>query len=143
MFEHCIWYELHKHHPLHLIIRRCATLFRTQQFPAHMTVHRNKTRRQANHLWHVHVKDYKRWFFKMGEIYQTHENNFYAIQQDFSDFENTYHISIAYRYKKPFTPEECLQAAMIFNIDEIKENDTFVSHHLCASVNPKEWKRIR
>lgn len=143
MFEHCIWYELHKKHPIHLIIRRCARLFGTRPFPGHMTVHRNKSKRQAAHLWMIHVKDYKRWFFKMGEVYQTHENNFYAIQQDFSDFQNTYHISLAYRYGKPFTPLECLQAAMMLNVDEIKENDTFVSHHFCNSTNPDEWKRMR
>lgn len=143
MFEYCIWYELHKNHPLQLIIHKCARLFHTATFPAHMTIHRNKNKREAKHLWHIHLHDYKRWFFKIGPLYQTHENNFYAIQQDFTDFHQTYHVSVAYRYGKPFTRLECLHAAMIFNVNEIKENDTFVSQHWCHSVNPNEWRRIR
>lgn len=143
MFDHCIWYELHKKHPLNLVIKKCARLFHTSPFPAHMTIYRNKSKRQANHLWHIHIHDTKRWFFKIGNLYQTHEKNFYALQQDFTDHERVFHISIAYRYGKPFTPNECTHAAMLINIDEINENDTFVSHHLCNSTNPSLWKRIR
>lgn len=143
MFEHCIWYELREKHPIHLIIRRCARLFHTIPFPAHMTLYRNKSKREANHLWHIQLRRPKTWFFRRGPLYQTHEKDFYALQIDFTDFQHIYHISIAYRYGKSFTTLECLQASMLFNVDEITENDTFVSHHLCNTPNPNEWRRIR
>ena len=143
MFEHCIWYELREKHPIHLIIRRCARLFHTIPFPAHMTLYRNKSKREANHLWHIQLSRPKNGSFVEVHSTKHAKKDFYALQIDFTDFQHVYHISIAYRYKKSFTPLECLQASMLFNVDEIKENDTFVSHHLCNTPNPNEWRRIQ
>ena len=87
------------------------------------------------------------YFIKIGKIYQTRDNNFYALQQDYlingKVTNRNYHISVAYRLYKPFTKEEINIANLIYNNELVKSDSLVISVYDCNNENCKLWKSIK
>ena len=118
MFKYCVWYVFNN--KFNSIIRRNATLFGTQSFPAHITIASGLTLPQAR-LVAKRYQDMKPQFISYGAAIQKHTRvpyemtyvDFYAIEQrvKVNGFESDVHISLAYK-DKPFSSMDIAVANM-------------------------------
>lgn len=151
MFNHCVWYSIHKSHSLSKLIINLAKTFHTDLFHAHITIVSNKAYKEADHIYKHQCIIPKPWFRIHGRIYQTKthigNNIFYAIQQDYYMYDirnlGDYHVSLAYRINKPFTKEEIAYANGLVPVDTIWSNDFKVSLNDCRPSLPKNWKQLK
>ena len=143
MFKYCIWYKIFDERIINLILR-LSTLFNTQSYHPHLTLFSKLDKNRSDLLYKKFKKEKIPNFKKLGRVYQTSENNFHAIQQDFIDSinNNVFHISLAYRNFKGFTEEELFVAENNFNIDFINCKNIKVSLYNCDSRFTKDWKII-
>ena len=118
MFKYCVWYVFNN--KFNSIIRRNATLFGTQSFPAHITIASGLTLPQAR-LVAKRYQDMKPQFVAYGSAIQTHARvpfemtytDFFAIEQRLkvNGIESDVHVSLAYK-DTPFSSMDIAVANM-------------------------------
>ncbi len=141
MFGNCVWLQLNSTHNMNKIIFNFSELFMTHKFIGHFTLDYNIEKQhfnKKNYIINNLVKD--------GELYETENNGFFAVQQDYITDQypfKKYHLSLAYKLDKPFNLKE---RDFIYSIkldDEIKKEDVQIRLWNCNSKNPKNWKFIK
>ena len=140
MFKYCVLYLCENYNT---IIKRNAKIFKTELFPAHITIQSNLSLDRAKIIADGY-KDIKPTFQAYGPAIQTHTRvaagiqllDFYAIQQPLkvNGFETNIHISLAYR-NSPFSEMDIAIANM--NIPKIDSN-----LNVCIAdcrLSPNKW----
>jgi len=133
MFKYSVWYVLDSMDIIHQQIKQYSKVFDTPSFIGHVTVNHSVEFEEAVaycKAW----PDHPRSFTPRGKMVATAVNNFYAIEQPLS---GGYHISLAYRYDRPFNP---MELAIISTIPRIETVSICVAD--CRSENPNEWAYI-
>ncbi len=103
MFGHCIWLEIPF---LKQYIYDYAVLNGGEIFLPHISIKTKMTRKDAFRNYSKTRKYNKS--LTLGKPYIDSEQNFNIIQCDVLEYPNK-HVSIAYRYDKPWTTEELQQ----------------------------------
>lgn len=147
MFQYCVWFSLNREHYLSKLILLLSSQLNTYPFQAHITIEKNLTYLEADHIYKHQCAITKPWFRISGNVYQTSvtlgENIFYAIQQDYYMYDIKkleYHVSLAYRLNTPFTKEEIALVQSKINVDTIWSNDIKVSLNDCRNMKFRQLK---
>lgn len=144
MFGFCIWAELIPSHIFYTINRLLASKSNLQIHNPHITLEYNVNLKNKSIL-----NNYKpSKFNKIGEVYQSNNNNFYSLQQDYinSSIDNDiklYHVSLAYKVNYPFTEHDIYFANTLDIPSIIKPNEIEISLWNCDSVYTQRWFKIK
>ena len=87
MFGYCLWYHITNYQIIQ-IINKLANIFNTTPYNPHLTIFYNKSLEESKILFDKLKQQQIPSFNKFGKVYQTSNNNFYALQQDFKDTKN-------------------------------------------------------
>lgn len=145
MFGYCIWFKVLDEQIIN-ILKELSIVFKTISYPPHLTIHYNKNKREAEILFNKQQNIKIPNFKKIGTVYQTSDNDFNALQQDYIDIEEnkTYHISLTYRNFKLFTKEEIdIAQTMIDKTDNIDKKYIEIKLYNCNSRFPDNWESIK
>ena len=145
MFKYCIWFKVLDQQIIN-ILKRLSITFNTIQYPPHMTIHYFKSKRDAEKLFDKQLTMKIPSFKKIGNVYQTSNNNFNSLQQDYIDDseKKTYHISLAYRNFRLFTKKEIdIAQSMIDKTENIDKKHIEIKLYNCNSRFPDNWECIR
>ena len=142
MFGYCIWYKILDKHMINLI-KEIALVLNTNSYNPHLTIKYNLKTPNLK-LLEIYKKKKHPIFQIYGNIYQTEENQFYAIQQDYVNLNDNelYHVSLAYNDGKKFTDMEINSVKKIIDKTELTFNDVNVKLYNCNSKNCKAWFEI-
>lgn len=148
MFNYCVWFCLNRGHHLSKLVLYVSSQLNTYPFQAHITIEKNLTYLEADHIYKHQCAITKPWFRISGNVYQTNvkigENIFYAIQQDYYMYDikklGEYHVSLAYRLNTPFTKEEIAFVQGRITADTIWSHDIKVSLNDCRSMKMHQLK---
>jgi len=143
MFGFCIWAELIPSHIFYTINRLIASKCNSQIHNPHITLDYDIDIKNKNIM-----KNYKLCEFnKIGEVYQTNNENFYSLQQDYinstiNDNIKLYHVSLAYKVNVPFTQEDINFANALDISSLIKPNELEISLWNCDNIYTNRWFKI-
>ena len=143
MFGVCIWFELIKPHSFFNLTRILAIKCVCNSHNPHITINYNPVNKTDYNLDNYKLLD----FYKVGDVYQTCNQNFYSLQQDYVMKTNPkkYHVSLIYKVDTKFTDNEIkyansLDIPTIINSNEIKKtiwNCDNVDTQLWVEINPQ------
>ena len=140
MFGKCLWLKVNNKYRINSLIKNISNKFNLPLYLGHFTLQYNiKNTFYNNNYDFTELK-------KTGKLYKTHNNGFYALQQDYITNNNIiYHISIMYKIDKDFNKEELdyinnIIYPQIDNIIYFKDCEVQLMN--CNSKYPKEWKDI-
>jgi len=137
MFGFCVWGELNPVSIFYTINRQLAYKCNSQIHNPHITLDYNIDINNTN-LSNYKLDKYN----KIGKVYQTQNQNFYSLQQDYSNKTNTYHVSLAYKVNKEFTNEH-LKFANTLDIPKIIYPDQLSKNIWnCDSLFTSEWYKL-
>lgn len=164
MFNYCIWYQLNKYHIINQIIIELADEFKTDLFEGHLTLEMGLNKKTGYKLFDFIKKTNNKnpTFYLNGALYQTQQDNFYALQQDYIINEDIiypynfiskrkqrlFHVSLMYKLNEPFTPQEFKLAQDKINKNnkellKIHDKNVDLSLFFCNNKYPSLWKKIK
>ena len=147
MFGHCIWYTLHREHPINRLIHHLALRFKTDAFNGHVSVCKQLGFRQAMAVYTHHGSLAKPWFKLYGDVYQTCTGEFYALERCCKMYDinrlNCFHVSLAYRVGAPFTTEEIEVVKTLVPADVVWSSDMYLALVDCTAKHPRHWKYVK
>ena len=142
MFGCCIWAELIPSHIFYTINRLLGSKCNSQLYNPHITLDYDVDLKNKNILENYELSK----FNKIGEVYQTNNENFYSLQQDYinSSVDNIkiYHISLAYKVDYPFAEQDINFANTLDIPSIINPNEIKISLWNCDSVYTNRWIKI-
>ena len=147
MFNHCVWYSIHRDHKICKLIGKLSAIFNSCFFQGHITIASRLTFDDANNEYVKQCTLVKPWFKLVGIPYQTNVENFYTIQHHCEMYGvkglGDFHVSLAYRLNRPFTDEDLETVADLIPIDSIHSTDIYISLNDCRSLMPIHWKQLK
>jgi hypothetical protein len=148
MFGYCVWYKINDTR-INNIIKEISKIVNSDSFPGHITINSKLNIEEAEKIFDKNMKNGIPYFIKIGDIYQTRDNNFYALQIDYlhngENQKRNYHISLAYRLDKPFSNNEIEKVRHFisnYDINLVNSNDINITLNDCHYSNWKHWKII-
>ena len=148
MFGYCVWYKINDIR-INNIIKDISKIVNSDYFPAHITINSKLKLEEAEKIFNKNIKNIPPNFIKIGDIYQTRDNKFYALQIDYlyngQHQKRNYHISLAYKLDEPFTYDEIEKVKNFINnydINMVNSNDINVTLNNCHNSSWKQWKII-
>jgi len=140
MFGVCIWYEIIKPHIFYNLNKTLAIKCGCNLHNPHITINYNPVNKTDYNLNNYILLD----FYKDGDVYQTCNQNFYSLQQDYVMKNNPkkYHVSLIYKVDTKFTDNDLkyantLDIPTIINSNEIKK-----TIWNCDNVDTTLWFEI-
>tara|TARA_B100001059_G_scaffold120733_1_gene120839 strand:- start:2271 stop:2717 length:447 start_codon:yes stop_codon:yes gene_type:complete len=148
MFKYCVWYIVKKTHPVHKMMSKYSSLFKTPRFPPHITIQSKLNKSEAIATYNRYLSVENPVFTAHGHPKITHERfpgniDFYAIEQPLNTngaHVEGIHLSLAYRINKTFTPMELAHTEFV---PRIYNTDLSICIMNCESENPEEWERVK
>jgi len=140
MFGVCIWYEIIKSHIFYNLNKTLAIKCGCNLHNPHITINYNPVNKNDYNLDNYKLYD----FYKVGEVYQTHNENFYSLQQDYvmKNSPKKYHVSLIYKVDTKFTDNEINYANTLDIPSIIKSNEIKKTIWNCDNVDTKLWYEI-
>lgn len=134
MFGFCIWAELHPSSVFYKINRQIAYKCNAQVHNPHITLDYNID------IKNINLSNYKfNKFLKSGSVYQTKNQNFYSLQQDYIQNDKIYHVSLAYKVNNAFTNEDLKFSNSLESPLIIYPNELNINIWNCDSLFTTEW----
>jgi len=151
MFKYCLWYKITDNHMVNNIINELSFILTTERYPGHLTIKAKMDHLDSIKLYNQIKFDKEPYFELIGSVYQTKNDNFYALQQDYlfngKESNRNYHVSLVYRLNKGFTKEEIELVNNMVNdkkeILGIKNNEIKKELFNCSNINCKYWKKVK
>ena len=148
MFKYCVWYTVKETHPVHKMMSKYSSLFKTPRFPPHITIQSKLSKSEAISTYNRYLSVDKPIFTSHGHPTITYERfpgplYFYAIEQPLNTngaYVEGIHLSLAYRINKNFTPMELAHTEFV---PRIYNTDLSICIMNCESENPEEWERVK
>ncbi len=153
MFKYCVWYVVKKTHPVHQMMSKYSSLFKTPKFPPHITIKSKLSKSEAIATYNRYLSVDYPVFTAYGHPKITHEVfynhyrsgqiDFYAIEQPLNTngaYVEGIHLSLAYRINNTFTPMELAHTEFV---PRIYDTDLSICIMNCESEDPNEWVRVK
>lgn len=146
MYQYCLWYKISSQHNLNNSIKSYSNDLQTPVFPAHITINKNLSLKDAETLFDTY-KTYKKPTFISYGLPTTEKTiidnvYFFSIEQTFSidDVKIPHlHASLAYRINVPFLATEVKPYEHFI----IRPSDITLCIANCSSRNIHEWSIYR
>jgi len=149
-FGICFWWRIRSSHPLFTIQQQLSKTYRTPTFPPHITIRSgmNFAPQELSFLpMHESIELLPSKMHASTTFLRSWEQEFYALELPVcgsSYLPRDAHVSLAYRFDRPFTPEEILHAQqLVEHITPLKYDHVESVVYDCQTMDVTKWKKFK
>lgn len=143
MLKYSVWYVIHESHPIHKMVNKYSSLFKTHTPIPHISIQSNLNKSDAITIYNRYLSVDKPVFTSSGYPIIRQKEDTYTIEQPLCTngrYVEDIHISLAYRMRSTFTPMELAHTVFV---PRIYDSDLSLSIVEWKTDNPQNLKRVK